>query len=101
MTEKPNQLAIPHHALADEEAFEIARLWAADGKLDVIINSDLVGGAAESGELLSDLFEHMSRMFSQRDGLPLAKCREAMLAEFNRLVTQPNPDISGGIPADD
>lgn len=97
---KDHQLDIPPHALADAESFEIARLWAASGKLDVVINAELVGGAADAGELLSDLFEHLARMFSQRESLPLEDCRQAMLAEFTRLVAQPNPDITGEIPAD-
>lgn len=97
---KKNQLAIPLHALADPESFEIARLWAASGKLDVVINADLVGGAADAGELLSDLFEHLARMFAQREGLPLENCRQAMLTEFLRLAAQPNPAITGEIPVD-
>ncbi|WP_372191406.1 DUF5076 domain-containing protein [Xanthomonas axonopodis pv. desmodiigangetici] len=51
------ELIIPPDALADPEAFELLRLWAAKKQLHVSINRDLGGGAEDFGELLVDLFE--------------------------------------------
>ena len=73
-----SELAIPPDALTDHEAFELLRLWAAHGQLHVTISSDVEGGAEDFGELLADLFEHASRMYSQRDKMPLAQCRRAL-----------------------
>jgi hypothetical protein len=95
-----NALQIPPEALLDEDAFEIMRLWAAQGQLHTIISSRLEGGAEDFGELLADLFEHASRMYSQRDKRPLAECRQAMLEDFRRRVDSPKDSIEGGMPTE-
>lgn len=92
-----DQLQIPDGVLSDPEAFEIMRLWAAHEALHVTLNSDLSGGAADFGELLSDLFEHAARMFSERDGQSLEHCREVMLRDFMERVGAPNDSIEGAI----
>ncbi len=95
-----NALQIPPEALSDEDSFEIMRLWAAHGRLHTIICSDMQGGAEEFGELLADLFEHASRMYSQRDRRPLEECRRVMLEDFNRRVESPKDSIEGGMPTE-
>ncbi len=95
-----DELIIPPEALSDPEAFELMRLWAAHGQLHVAISGDLGGSAEDFGELLADLFEHASRMFSQRDGLPLAQCRELMLQDFVRRAKSPKGGIEGSVPAE-
>jgi hypothetical protein len=92
-----DQLQIPDGVLSDPEAFEIMRLWAAHEALHVTLNSDLSGGAADFGELLSDLFEHAARMFSERDGQSLEHCREVMLRDFLERVGAPTDSIEGAI----
>lgn len=94
------QLEIPPEALSDPEAFELLRLWAAHEQLHVAIRSDLGGGAEDFGDLLADLFEHASRMFAQRDGVPLAECRELMLQDFLRRVESPKPSLEGTLPTE-
>lgn len=95
-----NALEIPPEALADEDAFEIMRLWAANGQLHTIICSDMQGGAEDFGELLADLFEHASRMYAERDKQPLAECRKLMLEDFMRRVGSPKDSIVGGLPVE-
>jgi hypothetical protein len=95
-----NALQIPPEALTDDYAFEIMRLWAAHGQLHTIISSDIQGGAEAFGELLADLFEHASRMYSQRDRRPLAECRRVMLEDFNRRIESPKDSIEGGMPTE-
>ena len=95
-----NALKIPPEALLDEDAFEIMRLWAAHGELHTIISSDLEGGAKDFGELLADLFEHASRMYSQRDKRPLEECRRDMLEDFRRRVESPKNSIEGSMPTE-
>jgi hypothetical protein len=92
-----NALQLPPEALSDEDAFEIMRLWAAHGELHTIISSDIEGGPADFGELLADLFEHASRMFSQRDKRSLEECRRAMLDDFKRRVESPKDSIQGSM----
>ncbi|WP_244181110.1 DUF5076 domain-containing protein [Xanthomonas melonis] len=93
-------MIVPPDALADPDAFELLRLWAAHEQLHVSINSDLGGGAEDLGELLADLFEHASRMFAQRDRMPLAQCRTLMLDDFMRRVADPSGDREGGLPVE-
>jgi hypothetical protein len=93
-----DELDVPPEALGDPDAFELMRLWAANGELHVTLSSDLSGGAEDFGELLSDLFEHASRMYSQRDGVPIADCRELMLQDFLRRVESPKPSLQGSVP---
>src|SRR5690606_14945697 len=99
-TMNDEQLEIPPEAMSDPEAFELLRLWAAHEQLHVAIRSDLGGGAEDFGELLADLFEHASRMFAQRDGVPLAECRELMLQDFLRRVESPKPSLEGTLPTE-
>ncbi|WP_248279410.1 DUF5076 domain-containing protein [Xanthomonas campestris] len=94
------ELIIPPDALADPEAFELLRLWAAQEHLHVSINSDLGGGAEDFGELLADLFEHASRMYAQRDGLPLAQCRTLMADDFLRRIADPSGSPEGALPVE-
>ncbi|WP_255626370.1 DUF5076 domain-containing protein [Xanthomonas sp. NCPPB 1067] len=93
-------MIVPPDALADPDAFELLRLWAAHEQLHVSINSDLGGGAEDFGELLADLFEHASRMFAQRDRMPLAQCRTLMLDDFMRRVADPSGNREGGLPVE-
>ncbi|MGY1459844.1 DUF5076 domain-containing protein [Luteimonas sp. A534] len=93
-----DELGIPPDALTDPEAFELMRLWAANGQLHVTISSEVAGGAEDFGELLADLFEHASRMYAQRDRMPLAQCRELMLQDFLRRTVSPKASIEGALP---
>lgn len=94
------ELVVPPEALTDPEAFELMRLWAAHEQLHVTINSDVSGGAEDFGELLADLFEHASRMFSQRDNVPLDQCRELMLQDFLRRTSSPKSSLEGSLPVE-
>lgn len=92
-----DELQIPDGVLSDPESFEIMRLWAAHEELHVTLNSDLGGGAEDFGELLSDLFEHASRMFAERDGQTVEHCRQIMLRDFMARIGAPKDSIEGAI----
>lgn len=92
-----DELTIPDGVLSDPEAFEIMRLWAAHEERHVTLNSDINAGAGDFGELLSDLFEHAARMFSERDGQTVEHCRKVMLADFLEGVRAPKESIEGGL----
>jgi hypothetical protein len=93
-------LDIPPDALLDDDAFELLRLWAANGQLHTVISSDLEGGAEDFAELLADLFEHASRMYSQRDRRRLEDCRAGMRAALLDHLDNPKPSIEGEIPSE-
>ncbi len=94
------ELPIPPEALTDPQRFELMRLWAAHQQLHVTICSDMEGGAEDFGELLADLFEHASRMYSQRDSRPLEEVRQAILADFTNRLQHPNSSIEGAMPTE-
>nr|WP_228738038.1 MULTISPECIES: DUF5076 domain-containing protein [Xanthomonas] len=50
--------------------------------------------------MLADLFEHASRMYAQRDGMPLAQCRTLMLDDFLRRVADPSGRQEGALPVE-
>ncbi|MBV6831184.1 hypothetical protein BHL63_05530 [Xanthomonas alfalfae] len=64
------------------------------------MNCEPGGGAEDFGELLADLFEHASRMYAQRDGMPLAQCRTLMLDDFLRRVADPSGRQEGALPVE-
>ncbi|AZR36707.1 hypothetical protein OC00_17155 [Xanthomonas vasicola] len=76
------------------------RLWAANEPLHVSISSDLGGGAEDFGELLADLFEHASRMYAQRDGMPLAQDRTLISDDFLRRIADPSASREGALPVE-
>ena len=75
-------LATPPGVEADPAAFEILRLWVANGRLSMNLRRDVEGEAEDFGILLADLFSHACFKYSQRSGRPLMECREGMLLGF-------------------
>ena len=90
----------PPAAATDPNATELLRLWAANGKLDVVIN---IGAyhkqghdeAVAWGVIISDFTRHVARALAQRFGKnekqEMAKIRESYLKE----LTGPTSPIEG------
>src|SRR5688572_16602424 len=90
----------PPAAATDPKATELLRLWAANGKLDVVIN---IGVYQEQGHdeadawgvIISDFTRHVARALSQRYGKneeqEMSKIREAFLRE----IVGPTSPIDG------
>lgn len=97
MSARNNQLKVPPEALSDPDGFEIMRLWAAHGQLHTVISGEIGGGPADFGELLADLFEHASRMFSERQKLSVEECRNLMLNDFLLRIEEPKPSLQGSV----
>ncbi|QBG97674.1 DUF5076 domain-containing protein [Xanthomonas oryzae] len=91
---------IPPDAVADPEAFELLRLWAANEQLQVSINRDLDGGAEDFGELLADLFKHASWTYAQRDGMPLGAVSYPVLNDFLWRIADPGDRREGALPVE-
>ncbi|UNK50663.1 DUF5076 domain-containing protein [Lysobacter sp. S4-A87] len=75
-------LATPPGVEADPAAFEILRLWVANGRLSMNLRPDVEGEAEDFGVLLADLFSHACWKYSRRSGRSLMECREGMLLGF-------------------
>jgi hypothetical protein len=90
----------PPAAATDPKATELLRLWAANGKLDVVIN---IGAYHERGHdeatawgiIISDFTRHVARALAQRYGKneeqEMAKIRESFLRE----IVGPTSPIQG------
>lgn len=92
-----NELVIPPAALADKEAFEILRVWAANNEQHVTIHSQLNGGASEFGYLLAQLAYHGSKLYAQRFNQPEVKVLDQILERFNEEINDNNGDVTGSI----
>ena len=80
----------PTAAMTDPKATELLRLWAANGKLDVVIN---IGAYQEQGHdearawgiIISDFTRHVARALAQRYGKneeqEMSKIRDSFLRE--------------------
>jgi hypothetical protein len=90
----------PPAAAADPNATELLRLWAANKKLDVVIN---IGSYEEQGYdeakawgiIISDFARHVARALAQRYGKneeqEMAKIQDSFLRELG----EPTSGISG------
>ncbi|HEY5803020.1 MAG TPA: DUF5076 domain-containing protein [Lysobacter sp.] len=76
------ELAMPPDIGSDLAAFEILRLWVANGRLSMNLRCDVEGEAEDFGILLADLFTHACWKYAQRSRRPLMECREGMLLGF-------------------
>ena len=90
----------PPAAANDPNATELLRLWAANNKLDVVINIGLYeeqghDEAKAWGIIISDFTRHVSRALAQRYGSneeqEMAKIRDAFLRE----IETPTSDVTG------
>ena len=77
--------------MSDPDAFEILRLWGADGDQHVNIKRGLWDDPGHWGVMLADLARHAAKMFEQDDGLKIAdslqRIRESFLIELNHPTT--------------
>ena len=90
----------PPAAATDPNATEMLRLWAANGKLDVVIN---IGAYEEQGHdeanawgiIISDFTRHVARALAQRyqrnEEQEMAKIRDSFLRE----IVGPTSPITG------
>jgi hypothetical protein len=89
MTDHNGELIIPPEATTDPDAFELVRVWAANGGCHTSIRSSLNGGAAAFGIMLCDLARHGALLYSEREGVaPLELARtikQAFEAEWQAL----------------
>lgn len=87
----PKPLPIPPRAKQDPHAFELLRVWAAQGQQQVSIHAGLEGGPAAFGEMLAELAEHGAQLYAQRGhGTPetvAQQVQDALLMRLHRGTT--------------
>lgn len=64
----PRELPIPGAAAADERAIELARVWAAGGRLNVTLATQIWEDPANWGLMLVDLARHVSNAYASGPG---------------------------------
>lgn len=87
------ELKIPPRAEVADRAFEIVRVWAADGQQHVSIATGLWRDPAAWGLALADLARHVANAYEQTQGIPateaLLRIREALDAEWKAPTDSP------------
>lgn len=85
---RPHQLElpVPPAAAQSESARELARVWAADGRQEVVILTDVWEDPAAWGLVLVDLARHVARAYAEQKGRDesetLRRLRSAFDAEW-------------------
>lgn len=92
MKKSSNELPIPPAASTDENARELARIWAAHGKQHVTLLSKLWDDPFAWGIFLVDLANHAANIYEQEDGRNrgevLHRIKEGFEAEWNHPTDQ-------------
>ena len=97
MFEHSGQLDIPPHAKAHEDAVEIARIWAAAGKQDVVLRTGIWKDPAAWGLMLVDLAKHIANGYAQAEGRDRAEVLERIKAgldaEWSAATDKPTGSV--------
>jgi hypothetical protein len=94
MNRSDAQLAIPPAALNDDKAFEILRVWVADGAQLVCLRSAVWSDPAAWGIMLADITRHIANSYVQ-GGSPtdmadiLTRIRAGFAAEMDSSTDAP------------
>jgi len=91
------ELMIPPAAQIDPEAFEMLRVWAANGEQHVTIHSGLEGDSYDFGYMLADLAFHGANLYAERSNISVKECLESIIKGFQDEMDNPKGDISGEI----
>jgi hypothetical protein len=67
------ELKIPAKAETADRAFELARIWTADGGQHVSLATGLWRDPADWGLALADVARHIASAYEQTDGIPAAE----------------------------
>lgn len=93
-----NALEIPPNVEGDPNAIEIARIWAAYGRQQVHIRTDLWSDAGNWGIMLADFAKHIANAYEE-DGRGdyfevLSRIREIFDAEWNAPTDIPTGKLT-------
>ena len=85
----PNQLGVPDAPLRDPQAYELARVWSADGHQFFVLNVAPEADPAAWGIFAMDLMKHAARAYQQLDGRPKEDAYRRILAGFAAEMQNP------------
>ena len=92
-------LDVPPAAAKSRGAFEVARIWVAEGNPHVALRPDAWDDPAAWGLLLVDLARHLARGYHQASGRPpeeaLARIRAGFDAEWESATDEPKGELQG------
>ena len=88
------QLAVPPTALSDDKAFEILRVWVADGAQLVCLRSAVWSDPAAWGIMLADIARHIGNSYVQGGNAAdiadiLSRIRTGFAAEMDSPTDTP------------
>lgn len=93
-----NQLAIPDAARKDPKAFELLRVWIANGDQHVSLRAGVWADPAAWGIMLADLAKHVTKSYEQDEGRDSIKTfqriKDALNAELASQTDKPSGQIS-------
>jgi ureidoglycolate hydrolase len=97
MFKKKGELTIPPVAKEDPDAFEITRIWIAQGNQHVTIHTGIWEDPAAWGMFLVDLAKHIAIAY-ERDGQldrvqVLKRIKEGFDAEWESPTDEPKPFV--------
>jgi Domain of unknown function (DUF5076) len=92
-----SELIIPPAAQKDPEAFEILRVWAANGEQHITIHSELKGEAYDFGNMLADLALHGVNLYAERFNISIKQCLKEIIEGFQDEIDNQKGEISGEI----
>jgi hypothetical protein len=92
-----SELIIPPAAQKNPKAFEILRVWAANGEQHVTIHSELNGEAYDFGYILADLALHGANLYSEKFNISVKEALNKVVNGFNDEINNQNGDVSGEI----
>jgi len=84
---RTGELPIPSQAVESESAFELLRVWVADGDQHVSMATEVWEDPAAWGIMLADLARHVANSYAQTEGKKkpdvLERIREGFDAEWS------------------
>jgi len=92
-----SELDIPPEAQKDPKAFELLRVWAANGEQHVTIHSEPKGKAYDFGYMLADLGFHGANLYSERFNVSVKEALNDIIDGFKDEINNQDSDISGEI----
>ena len=94
---KPKELNVPLAAIADPNAVELVRVWAADGKQHVTISAEAWEDPATWGIMLVDLARHVANYYADERGMGREEVLARIKALFEAEWQSPTSEATGGV----
>ena len=93
------QLPVPAAARKDSRAFELLRVWVADGEQPISLRAGIWEDPAAWGMMLADLAGHIANSLEQGAGLDreeaMEQMKEALLADWDAAPEELSGELSG------